>query len=683
MQKLLNRVSSLACLLAFGVWLCCGLFPVEAARVAGREGVLAAGTGTPDEGTNVGEKKGSGDTGKREDDPTEERFVTIDFDDVDILLFIKFISELTGKNFVVDKAVRGKVTVISPTKISISEAYKVFESVLEVNGFTTVQAGSIIKIVPSVEARAKDVETRLYPEMRERDDRIITQLIPLTHANPEEVKAVLAPFISKSSVVVSYPPTGTLIVADVQSNVQRLLQIIKAIDVEGVGEVMAVIPLEFASASNLARSLNTLFQSAAQEARKKGQVDVVAIKIVPDERTNTLIVLASESDIRRIKELVALVDKQTPPGEGDIQVIYLQHANAEDMTKVLMAIPVKQDKDGAEPGKAPVISKEVQIVADAATNSLVITANKEDYLVLENVIQKLDIPRRMVYIEALIMEVSVNKDLRLGTDWRIGDDTGSHKGREIISFGASKPPSPILDATGAPSGFSLGVLGNIIEIGGVTFDTLGAVINVLQTEDDVQILSTPQIMTTDNEEAQIQVVKNVPFQTRAETTDTLRDYSTYEYKDVGVTLTITPQINREKFVRLKIEQEVSQVTDDSDKARPTTLKRVAKTTVIVKDGNTIVIGGLIDELVNRSDYKVPCLGGIPGLGWAFKSISRRNEAQNLFIFLTPHIVENEDDAQELHDIKREHIDRIKEGTVKMKPAMDPLKIFENMESRED
>ncbi len=227
------------------------------------------------------------------------------------------------------------------------------------------------------------------------------------------------------------------------------------------------------------------------------------------------------------------------------------------------------------------------------------------------------------------------------------------------------------------------MIGNIIEVGGVTFDTLGAVINFMQSEDGVQILSTPQIMTTDNEEAQIQVVKNVPFQTRAETTDTFRDYSSYEYKDVGVTLTITPQINREKFVRLKIEQEVSQVTDDTEKVRPTTLKRLAKTTVIVQDGNTIVIGGLIDELVNRSDYKVPCLGGISGLGWAFKSASRRKEAQNLFIFLTPHIVENQEDAQRLHDIKREQIDKIKEGVIKMREESDLLKKIENQGAAED
>ncbi|HDR15563.1 MAG TPA: hypothetical protein ENN79_08830, partial [Desulfobacteraceae bacterium] len=198
MYKFLNSVIAVACLSIFVAWLCLGAVSAEAARVAGREGVTPAGSGVQAPGTDAGRRQMAGDTGKSGADSAAERFVTIDFDDVDILLFIKFISELTGRNFVVDKAVRGKVTVVSPTRISVTEAYKVFESVLEVNGFTTVQAGSIIKIVPSVDARAKDIETSFIPETRERDDRLITQLIPLTHANPEEVKAVLAPFISKS-----------------------------------------------------------------------------------------------------------------------------------------------------------------------------------------------------------------------------------------------------------------------------------------------------------------------------------------------------------------------------------------------------------------------------------------------------------------------------------------------------
>ena len=675
MRRRLKTRSAVACLLAAGIWLCAGIVSAEAARVAGRDGVSPAGAESGARQAPVEAQQAEG--APAEEPGTGDRFVTIDFDNVDILLFIKFISELTGKNFVVDKAVRGNVTVISPTRISVEEAYKVFESVLEVNDFATVRAGSITKIVASADARSRDMVTRVRPEPLSREDRIITQLIPLAHANPVEVQKVFAPFISKSSVVVPYPPTGTLIIADVQSNIQRLLRIIEAIDVEGVGEMMAVIPLRYASAANLARSLNALFQTAAQEARRGGRTDAVTIRVVPEDRTNTLIVLASEADIQRIRDLVDLLDKQTPPGEGDIRVIYLQHANAEDLTQVLMAIPLQQTRDTAEPGRAPVISKEVQIVADAATNSLVITANKEDYLVLESVIEQLDIPRHMVYIEALIMEVSVRKSLQLGTQWLAGEEIGSHSGRTVGAFAGSVPATPLLTGASVPTGFSMGVLGDTITIGGIEFLSLGAVIRFLQTESEVQILSTPQIMTTDNEEALIQVVENRPFLTRLETTATTdRDFSTFDYRDVGVILTITPQINRERFVRLKIEQEVSQVVGGADDFRPTTLKRLARTTVIVKDGNTIVIGGLIDEFKDRSDYRVPCLGGIPGLGWAFKSASKNEDATNLFIFITPHIIENQEDARKVHDMKRDEIDGVKEGAVRMRQGRDHLKILE-------
>ena len=251
------------------VWLFTALFllsvSVEAARVTGEDGVAPAvpkravqvqkSTATSPVKPSVAAREG---ISLRSNDP--EPAVTIDFDQVDIPIFIKFISELTGKNFVIEKGVRGKVTIISPNKITVDEAYKVFESVLEVHGFTTVPSGNIIKIVPAASARTKSVETRLRRGAAlDSEDKVVTQLIPLRYAEPDELKKLFAPFISKSSVMVSYPPTRTLIVTDVMSNIQRLLSIARAIDVEGVGEEISVIPLEYASASPLAKSLNSVF----------------------------------------------------------------------------------------------------------------------------------------------------------------------------------------------------------------------------------------------------------------------------------------------------------------------------------------------------------------------------------------------------------------------------------------
>jgi general secretion pathway protein D len=600
-------------------------------------------------------------------DNTETRYVTIDFDNVDIALFIKFISELTGKNFVIDTGVKGKVTIISPTKISVEEAYKVFESVLEVHGFTTVPAGSITKIVPMTDARSKDIETQLAEEAAEPEDKVVTQLIPLKYADPEEIQRVFGSLVSKSSVMVPYAPTGMLIVTDVLSNIKRLLEIIKVIDVAGTGEEISVIPLEYAEADATARSLNSIFQAARGT---KGRQAESKIQIVADERTNSLIVLASEVDTLKVRELISIIDKELPRGEGNIHVYYLQNANAEDLRGVLAAIPSKQTGT-PQTGTSPVLSEDVQIVADKATNSLIITAKKTDYLILEDVIKKLDIPRNMVYIEALIMEVSMAKKLNLGVEWLGGRPAGEISDYDIRVFGGSKPDAtnmPSVDASGMvslPEGFSLGVLGDTITINDIKFPSIGAVVQAYGTDSDVHILSTPQIMTTDNEEAQITVADNIPFLTRTGTSASEVDYSNYEFKDVGVTLNITPQINQERFVRLKISQEVSQVVNQERVGLPTTLKREAKTTVVIKDGQTVVIGGLIDETENTTNYKVPLLGDIPILGHLFRSTSRSLDKKNLYIFLTPHIIENPAEAQALYQEKKRHIDSVEEGVIKM------------------
>jgi general secretion pathway protein D len=599
----------------------------------------------------------------------EKRFVTIDFDNVDILLFIKFISEVTGKNFVIDDKVKGKVTIVSPTKISVDEAYKVFESVLEVQGFATVPSGSIVKIIPSVEARGKSIETRLREEATSPEDKVITQLIRLDYANPDELKKLFAPLISKNSIMVSYPPSGMLIVTDVLSNIQRLLHIIKAIDVVGIGEEISVIPLEHAIASNMVKTLTTIFQTTGPRLTpiRKGAAAAAAepaIRIVADERTNALILSASEYDTSRIKQLIKLLDQETPRGEGDIRVYYLQYADAEELAKVLTALPSKEAQPAAKgQAAAPVISKGVQIVADKATNSLVITANKQDYLALMDVIEKLDISRPMVFIEALIMEVSLRKSFNLGVEWRVGDDIGTWEGREVGAFGASGSGTTIGTAANPP-GLSIGVLGESITIGGVEFPSLAAVVQAFQSDSDVHILQTPQIMTTDNEEAQVVVASNIPYLSK-ESAGTEQAYSVYEYKDVGVTLKITPQINQERFLRLVISLEYSTIQEGSLADRPSTLKRSAETTVVMKDDHTVVIGGLVGEQINRSHSGTPCLGDIPLLGRAFTSSGRSRDKTNLFIFLTPHIVEDPAEATRLYERKKEGIDRMEESVIKM------------------
>jgi len=601
-----------------------------------------------------------------------ERYVTIDFENVDINLFIKYISELTGKNFIIDKAVRGNVTIVSPTKISVDEAYKVFESVLEVQGFTTVPAGSIIKIVPSADARSKSVETGFTGDTGEVTDKIVTQLIPLKYADPEELKKLFTPLVSKNSVVISYPATNLLIVTDVLSNINRLIQIIKEIDVEENVSEITVIPIEHATASEVAQTLDTIFEGSSarrttttRTTRRRTtptQPDDTGpalgeVKIIADERTNSLIVIASAYDTAKVKSLVAILDKEIPRGTGNINVYYLQHANAEELTKVLTALPEKTDKP-VEVGKAPTISKEVQIVADKATNSLVITASKADYAVLEEVIKKLDIPRRMVYLEALIMEVNAEKDFAVGVEWigafTYGDDDGIVFGG---SRGGDRSSIPTLEDPTLPQGFTMGLVNDYIDINGQSFPSLSAILNAYKQDSDVHIISTPQILTTDNEEAEIKVGSNVPYITSQNTTAANQDYTNYEYKDVGTTLKITPQINQENILRLNVYVEVTRLKNETVALltnTPTTFTRTAQTTVIIQDSNTLVLGGIIGDDVQDSIYKIPILGDIPLLGWLFKTQSQSVDRVNLYIFLTPRIIRNPAEALTVTKEKRDH-----------------------------
>ncbi|MBW2216320.1 MAG: type II secretion system protein GspD, partial [Deltaproteobacteria bacterium] len=441
------------------LWFAVHHSPVQGARVAGENGATSV--------TAKSEKKEQGlekpvrekrpdrrqpqktsrtnrkTAAKTTEEKKAEKSFSIDLNNVDIATFINFVSERTGKNFVIDKGVRGKVTVISPTKISEKELYKVFESVLEVYGFATVPAGSIIKVVPAATAKSKNIETRLKKQAISPEDKIVTQLIPLKYAVPSDLKKLFDPFISKSSLIVPYAPTGTLIITDVLSNIERLMKIIEEIDVEGIGEEISVIPLEHATASVMAKSLSSIFQRRTA-AKTKGSAGGGAIRVTSDERTNTLIILASENDTRKVRQLIKLLDTEIPRGEGDIHVYYLQNANAEDLASVLKSIPSDQ-KAAAKRGKAPIVSQDVQIVADKATNSLVITANKSDYIVLESVIKKLDITRSMVYIEALLMEVDVTKDFALGVEWMIGKDIGTYQGNDVIAFGGSTAANSNID----------------------------------------------------------------------------------------------------------------------------------------------------------------------------------------------------------------------------------------------
>ncbi len=590
-----------------------------------------------------------------------QRFVTIDFNEVDINLFIKYISELTQKNFIVDREVKGKVTIISPTRISEEDAYRVFESVLEVHGFAAIPSGSVIKVVPSVVARSKNIATLLEGELPSGEDKVVTQIISLKHASAEEVKNLLTPLASKTSVLISHAGSGMLILTDFHSNISRLLEIVRAVDVPADGEEMVIIPLQRTSAESVSKAISQLF--VASPAQKGVRPEIV--KVIPFERTNSLIVMASKASVQRVRALVAKMDEDAPRKDGNLRVLYLQHANAEELVKVLMNLP--SDSTGTKGTGAagaalpsnPAISKDMKIVADSETNALIVTGPREEYEAVADVVKKLDIPRRMVYLEALIMEVKVNKDFSIGVQWSDGGGSviGGFSGKaggaayDNLTQMTTNPGS-------LPAGFTMGVLEKGIQIGDVTFPNLGAVVNAYKGDDDINVIATPQILTTDNKKATIKVGENVPYITSKNTTDSAQDYTNYEYKDVATSLTITPQINQAEVVRLEIGVEVIKLKGTDTTGTPSTFTRTADTTVVVHNEQTVVIGGMIGQDTSTGEYKVPLLGDIPVLGWLFKSHRNIEEKTNLYIFITPHIVENPAELAELYHKKREVMEKV-------------------------
>ncbi|MCU0595803.1 MAG: type II secretion system secretin GspD, partial [Desulfobacterota bacterium] len=561
----------------------------------------------------------------------------------------------------------------------VDEVYKVFLSVLEVNGFTVIEAGQVSKIVPSAAAKTKATETFLEKKLRTPEDKIVTQLVPLKHADVANLARVLASLVEKTGLLVPYAETNTIIVIDTLSNINRIVRIVTELDVPGDEEIW-VTQLKYAKAVDLSKNLVTLFQERRGAAGAGQQAGVIRadLKILPDDRTNSLVVLAGPNPMAKIKVLVEKLDQKQARPRENIHIYSLQNAVAETLAKVLMEIPGKGTKD--EKAKAAPVSKDVQISADKATNTLVIIAEPEEFAILEEVIRRLDEPRPLVYVEALIMEVSATKALDLGVEWRLGNtyDGGFGAGQPGgVYFGGSQGAnSPVADAinsgaiSGLPAGFVAGVIGRGITLGSITFPTISAFVRAVKTDSDFNVISTPQILTLDNEEASIEVGQNIPFVTQvvesSQTTD--RPIQNFQYKDVGVTLKVTPQINEDGFIRLKVEESVkaviSQTALQGSVLAPTTTYRTAKTSIMVKDGETAVIGGLIEARLDRGKTSTPCLGDIPALGWLFKTTNDRDEKTNLMVFMTPRVARGVEDAKKIYEQKKGYMNKEAERALK-------------------
>ena len=617
----------------------------------------------------------------------EER-ISIDFHEADIHAVIKFISELTGKNFVVDSKVKGKVTVISPTKITIEEAYRMFESILEVEGYTTVPAGKAIKIIPSREAKEKGIEA-ISPSGRDflGEDRIITRIIHLKFIDGQSLLSVIKPLVSKESSLVSYPYTNDIILTDVASNIKKILTIIQELDVEGFQEEISVVSLEYADAKTLAAELKSIFEEktkapVAPVARRPRTSPGAApaagkriIRIIPDDRTNSIVLVANVDDTASMKMVIDDLDIPAPKGKGKINVYYLKNADAEEIAKVLTEITSKA-RPTKEPKKGVEFAGEVIITPDKSTNSLVITASPQDYEVLRGVIEKLDIRRLQVFVEGLIMDVSMDKVRELGVEWQLTDvefdrsfRDATMKGFGGTSFGdINQARTNPFDLTG----LILGAADGTISFGGETFLNIAALVRALQTDSDFNILATPHLLTMDNQEAELIVAENVPFKVRTTATASGFPVEEIERKDVGLTLRITPQISEGDFVRLEIYQEISNVSEKQIEGATdlVTNKRSTKTTIVVKDHQPVVLSGLLQDTVDDAIQKVPFLGDIPLMGNLFKATKHTGRKKNLLIVLTPHIIRTASDLEGYYEEKKDEMKKIQEESKARKGKED-------------
>jgi general secretion pathway protein D len=709
-------------------------------------------------------------------DPSErsQNQITMNFQNVDIPVLAKFISEITGRNFIIDESVRGKVSIISPTKVTPAEAYSLFQSVLQVKGFTTVQAGKVIKIVPARNVRSSASLTQSQMPADSRGDEYVTRMVRLKNVDAASLVGTIQPMVSHDGLVAAFPSDNTIIITDDAYNVQRLLQVIGTLDVHGDQQAVTVIALKLAFAGEMAPEIEQIMTArttggGSNPVPGRPGMGVVApatqgqatgFKVIPDERTNSLIVLAPPMQMREIEEIVAKLDVSPPNATSRIHVYRLKNAQALEMVQVLNNLlnggsgpstlspttgrgslgrgsslgnmggggggfgggfggggygggggfgnnmssasfgggggfggggyggggggfgggggglrsrgssNTLGNSGGASSassgGKSIDFSYPVNVTADPATNAMVISASPQDWQTLKQIIDDLDVPRVQIFVQAVIVEVSAERQRQLGVNFQAATNISN----SVIGFG-NLNFGQLQTALGNPlglSGLGLGLAsGSTCSIpaavagavaGAATGGTSSvsvpcdlALLTALETDTHTNVLSAPTLLTADNEEAMIVVGQNLPFVGSASANAGLpgQIFNSVERQNVGITLDIVPQVSEGDYVKLDLYEEVSNVVNgtQTNTLGPTTTIRSASTTVLIQNHRTAVIGGLLASQDQIQNQGVPFISSIPVIGNLFSSKNNDKQKDNLIVFLTPHVVRNKTDLRSL------------------------------------
>ncbi len=697
----------------------------------------AATTGTPAPGSTTSSAGGmkAGAQPRKTLPPFDANvLIHIDYDNAEIKDVIKDFAEKTGRNFLIDPKIAGKVTIIAPKPVSIDEAYEAFLAALDAAGFTTVVEARFSKgkfkgkpmltrILSAAAAKTEPLE--LYKgAYTPRSANLITRLIQVENISVNEISKVIQKWVSSAGDLLAYAPSNTLILTDSANNIRRIVELINELDISAPQQKMEIFQIQHAEASAIVEIIRELYGEAASAAApkatkaqrrknkkgKKGKKKAAAKKasstsvgqetsfigkMLADERTNSIIVLATEKSLLEIQELIAQLDYETDPfSASDIQVVYLEHAKAEELSQTLNSLIQQsnqratqrknKNKKGKESGKSRGgtpgslggnFQDEVRITHDSATNALVVTASHDDYRRLRKVIDLLDIPRKQVFVETVIMEVSDSDRRDTGASWHGGKPGEGEGGINILGARGSQSVNlgtALLDGS-LLGGLALGIFGQAINVplpgieGGFDIPAFGLVLRALQEDSSTNVLSSPNILTLDNEEATIEIGETVPFPTggslgalagAAGAAGGFGGFPSISFsrEDVGIILRITPQINESDYVTMDVYQEISEVKEGStadvlSSGGPTTTKRSAETHVMVRSNQTIVIGGLMQEVETESESKVPILGDIPLIGFFFRNKAKTKRKTNLLIFLTPHVIDSPEDLQEVYRIK--------------------------------
>jgi len=572
-----------------------------------------------------------------------EQTWTVNFKDSDIHEVIKFVAEITGKTMVIDPRVKGRVKVISQKPLTERQLMELFRSVLEVHDFTIVEVGNVVRVLPLKDARSSPLPVEENPAL---DEGYVTQVIQLKNVAAAKVLPVLRPLIPQHSHLAAYDPSNAIVVSDTAANIARIKEILEKIDTAAIPET-EMVELKYADAESVVQTLTKLDQGNKNKRGSSNDLQMVA-----DKRNNAILLSGEDVQRQRAKELIARLDRPTNQ-TGNVRVVYLEYATAKDVASVLSKVVQNMQRmsPGGKGGGSN--SQGATVEADESTNSLLITAEGDVLESLLAVIDRLDIRRAQVLVEAIIVEMTLSDEQNIGIEWLFnnaqngvfGTSKGDGTALNVASAVFGKPEELLTGlgaALGGTSGETFGAAGNT---SGEEFVVL---INMLESNSNANILSTPTLLTMDNNEAMISVGQNVPFRTGSYTntggSGISSPFQTIQREDVGITLTVTPHVNEGDKVIMEIQQEISSIDAGapSGSSDLITNQRKVETQVMARDGDVIVLGGLIRDDVQEGERRVPVLGNIPLVGRLFRSNTNTVTKSNLMIFIRPTIVRDDE-----------------------------------------